>query len=30
LNTSVDEQLAVLTRGAVDVHVGTELAARLE
>jgi tyrosyl-tRNA synthetase len=30
LNASVEEQLAVLTRGAVDVHVRAELEARLK
>jgi tyrosyl-tRNA synthetase len=30
MNVSVDEQLAVITRGAVDVHVRTELEQRLK
>jgi tyrosyl-tRNA synthetase len=30
MNTSVDEQLAVITRGAVDVHVRAELESRLK
>jgi tyrosyl-tRNA synthetase len=29
MNASIEEQLAILTRGAVDVHVRTELEARL-
>ena len=30
MNPSLDEQIAVITRGAVDVHVRAELEARLK